>query len=151
MARIGEIRAQISEFEAMTENTKVAAYNTSIAQHPIDNAGHGRLLIAVAIAYAILGIGLAAMLVFSSAPGKAMQEPVDAHASGIASDLAAIPADLPVGVTDGTGYAGLEPPPATPAGPFALPHATAKQAQESRAQSGARDRIAARKANVTGE
>ena len=124
----------------MTENTKIAAYYTSIAQHPFDNAGHG--LIAVAIAYAIIGIGLAAMLVFSSAPGKAMQEPVDSHASSIASDLAAIPADLPIGVTDGAGYAGLEPPPATPAGPFALSHATAKQAPESHEPSDARNRVA---------
>ena len=93
----------------MTENTKIAAYYTSIAQHPFDNAGPG--LTAVAIAYAIIAIGLAAMLVFSSAPGKAMQEPAGSHASSIASDLAVIPANLPIGVTDGAGYAGLEPRP----------------------------------------
>ena len=133
----------------MTENTKIAAYYTSIAQHPFDNAGHG--LIAVAIAYAIIGIGLAAMLVFSSAPGKAMQEPVDSHASSIASDLAAIPANLPVGVTDGAGYAGLEPPPSAPPAPFASSHATAKQAHELREPSGVPNRAAISTANLTGE
>jgi hypothetical protein len=151
MARIEEIRAQISEVEAMTENTKIAAYYASIAQHPFDGAGPGRLLTAVAIAYAIIAIGLAAMLVFSSAPGKAMQEPAGSHASSLASDLAAIPADLPIGVTDGAGYAGLEPPPAAPAGPFAITNATAKQAHEAREPSGVHNRVATRTANLTGE
>ena len=99
----------------MTENTKIAAYYTSVAQHPFDNAGPGHLLTGVAIAYALVVIGLAAKLAFSYAPSWTMQEPVGSHASSIASDLAAIPANLPIGVTDGTGYAGLEPPPACPA------------------------------------
>jgi hypothetical protein len=150
MARIGEIRAQISEV-AMTENTKTEAYYMSIIQHPLDDAGPGRLLTAAAIAYAIIGIGLAAMLVFSSAPGKAMQEPAGLHASSLASDLAAIPADLPIGVTDGAGYAGLEPPPAAPPGPFAVSNPTAKQAHESREPSGVRNRVAARASTSTGE
>jgi hypothetical protein len=151
MARIGEIRAQISEVEAMTENTKFAAYYTSIAQHPFDDAGPGRLLTAVTIAYAIIAIGLAAMLVFSSAPGKAMQEPAGSHAASLASDLAAIPANLPIGVTDGTGYAGLEPPASAPAAPFASSHATAKQAHESREPRGVRNGVGTRTANLTGE
>ena len=61
----------------MTENTKTAAYYMSIAQHPFDSAGPRRLLTGAAIAYAIIVIGLAAMLVFAHAPGKAMQEPAD--------------------------------------------------------------------------
>ena len=135
----------------MTENTKFAGYYTSIAQHPFDDAGPGRLLTAVTIAYAIIAIGLAAMLVFSSAPGKAMQEPAGSHAASLASDLAAIPANLPIGVTDGTGYAGLEPPASAPAAPFASSHATAKQAHESREPRGVRNGVGTRTANLTGE
>lgn len=135
----------------MTENTKTAAYYMGVAQHSFDTAGPGYLLTGVAITYAIVVIGLAAHLAFSTAPSWAEQKPVGSHASSIASDLAAIPADLPIGVTDGTGYAGLEPPPAAPAAPFAVSHATAKQAHESREPSGARNRIAARTSTLTGE
>jgi hypothetical protein len=139
------------EVEAMTENTKTAAHYASIAQHPFDSAGPGYLLTGAAIAYAVIVIGLAAKLAFSNAPSWTRQEPVGSYAPSITSDLAAIPADLPIGVTDGTGYAGLEPPPAAPAGPFALSPATAKQAHESRESSDVRNRVAARAHNSTGQ
>ena len=135
----------------MNENTKTAAYYASVAQQPFDSAGPGYLLTGVAIAYAVIVIGLAAKLAFSYAPSWTVQEPVGSHPPSITSDLAAIPAHLPFGVTDGTGYAGLEPPPAAPAGPFALSDATAKQAHESRESSGVRNRVAARTGNFTGE
>jgi hypothetical protein len=151
MARIGKFVRRFSEVKAMTENTKVAAYYAGVAQHPFDSAGPGYLLTGAAIAYAIVVIGLAAKLVLSNGPGWTMQEPVGSNVPSIASDLAATPAGLPTGVTDGTGYAGLEPPPATPAGPFASSHATAKQAHQSREPGDVRNRVAARASTFTGE
>ena len=133
----------------MTMNTRIPAYYASVAQHSPDNAGN--LLTGVAIAYAIIAIGLAVMLVSSKEPDEAVPAPATSHSTSIASDLAAIPVNLPIGVTDGTGYAGLEPPPAAPAAPFALSPATAKRAHDSRKPAGAPNRVAARAATFTGE
>jgi hypothetical protein len=135
----------------MTENTKTAAYYASVAQHPFDNAGPGYLLTGVAIAYAIIVFGLAAKLAFAHAPGLSEQEPAGTYTPGIAGDLAATPANLPIGVTDGAGYAGLEPPPAAPAARFALSDTTAKQAHESREPGDAHHRVAVRSSDVMGE
>jgi hypothetical protein len=149
MARIGESVRAFSEIEAMTMTAKPNAHYASVAQHPFDNTRHANLLTGAAIAYAIIGIGLAAMLVFSKAPEKAAPGRIGADTPSIAGDLAAIPAGLPIGVIDGTGYAGLEPPPAAPALPFASSDATAKQAHESPEQRNTR--VAARSFGIMGE
>ena len=131
----------------MTMNPKTAAYYVGVSQHPFDNAGPGNLVTGVAIAYAIVVLGLVAKLVFSSGtPGWAAQGVGTSSPMNTAIDLASARTDLPPGESDGSGYVEFEPPPADPhSAPGFSQASTAKQAHESGKPAGAqRNHIVAR-------
>ena len=122
----------------MTMNPKTAAYYVGVSQHPFDNAGPGNLVTGMAIAYAIVVLGLVAKLVLSSGtPGWAAQSPVKSSPMSIAIDLASARTDLPPGESDGSGYIEFEAPADPHSAPGFSQASTAKQAHESGKPAGA--------------
>jgi hypothetical protein len=111
----------------MNADPKTAAYYVGVSQHAFDVPAPSTLVKGVALAYAIVALGLAANLVFSDGtPGWAAQDPV-ARATNPAID----PDTLTVGYRlgdnsdNGSGYLEFVPPPSDPDGTVGLLHAPA--------------------------
>jgi hypothetical protein len=75
--------AKFSEFEVMNADPKTAAYYAGVSQKALDVQATGPLLMGAALAYAIVVLGLAAHLVFTS--GKSSWAAEESVVSRVAS------------------------------------------------------------------
>jgi hypothetical protein len=107
--------AQFSEFEVMNADPKTAAYYVGVSQQALDVHTTGPLLMGAAVAYAIVVLGLAAHLVFTSGrPGWAAQEPAVSSVAGPAIDPEALTVGYRLAQEAGAGSGFVEfvgPPP----------------------------------------
>jgi hypothetical protein len=99
----------------MNADSKTAAYYVGVSQHAFDVPAPSTLVTGVALAYAIVALGLAAQLVFfSGTPGRAAQDPAVSQVASPAIDPEALTAGLRLDDNSdtGSGYLEFAPPPA---------------------------------------
>ena len=116
----------------MNADPKIAAYYVGVSQHAFDVQAPSTLVTGLAVAYAIVVLGLAAQLVFSGGmPAWAAQESVVSRVASPAIDPEALTVGYRLDEDSGAGSGYLEflPPPAeahgAPTQTIAHPHAAA--------------------------